>query len=66
MERTTKILLIICIVLFTLAGMLTLAGALCKLQHWPMGSTLLQMGLVLQIASFLFGGISLIRYLRNK
>lgn len=66
MNRTTKTLLIICVALFALAGAVTTAGALAKLQHWPMGSSLLMAGLVMQTGSFLFGGIALIRYLRQK
>lgn len=66
MNKSTKNLLLLGISIFIISGIITLLGALFKLEHWPMAGTLLTLGIVTQAVAYLIGGIALIQYIRTK
>lgn len=66
MKKSLKNLLIFTVVLFVFSGIITFAGALAKLQHWPWAGSALIIGMGLQMGCFLTGGVAIISYIRNK
>ncbi len=64
--KSTKGRLIPAIVVFLLGLIVTIMGALFKIQHWPYGSILLTIGSLLEVIGILFTIIILIRVYRLK
>ncbi len=66
MEKSIKNLLIVAVVLFIVSGIVSLIGALAKLQHWYFGGILLNIGIPINALSYLIGGVGIIKYLKSK
>jgi hypothetical protein len=66
MKQSIKNLLILAIILFVLGAVITLMGALAKLQHWPWAGTCLISGIIIHACSYLLGGFILIQTIRSK
>jgi hypothetical protein len=63
MNKTTKILLTAFVLTFVASAIILTIGALAKLQHWPWAGTALISGSLMQITSFVIGGITGISYI---
>lgn len=66
MKKSLNNLLIFTVILFVVSGIITFAGAMAKLQHWPWAGAALIIGMCLQMCSYLTGGLATISYIRNK
>ena len=66
MKKSLKNLLITTVIIYVISGIITFAGALAKLQHWPWASSAMIIGFFLQMLCFVTGGIAVIYYIRTK
>lgn len=66
MKKKSKLLLGLALTLLLLGGVVVLAGAIGKVQHWGIAGTLLLVGLILEVISgFCFFAL-IIRYFYEK
>ncbi len=64
--KSTKRRLIPGIVIFSFGIIITIIGALFKIQHWPYGSELLTIGSLVEIIGIIFTIITLIQIYNSK
>lgn len=66
MTKSSKILLIVFIILFVTGSIAILVGSLFKVQHWSGGSLLLTTGIAIESVVFLVFGRFLFQVLTNR
>ncbi|WP_439901096.1 GldL-related protein [Winogradskyella luteola] len=64
--KSTKKRLILGIIIFSFGIIITIIGALFKIQHWPYGSELLTIGSLIEVIGIVFTIITLIQIYNSK